>query len=417
VYIDDQSVFNLILVVGTLRKVASMAIALRGWGARLVCAAGLVCAALPAFGQADVTLSDPGDITAYGLVGNIRGYALGSRTCNKGNVGLIWANNGTPSLAMNIYRLHDGRMQQIGWSFLKRACCAASGSTPLCGTCQGSVSGGLGIGCLDVYSAGWNGGQSRLGPRSQVNPSTGAHAAHNPPAVTLTAIARRIQVLDSDLDTTATGAFQGARFFSEGVYAASDEGPAQRLNNATYRPMTMTNTTSRTFGMAGVAVEGAPALVAWRDHGLGLNQPDPSVTVNFVDVPGEGRYWYGYKVSARANNTWRYEYAIFNLTSARAGGSFFVPVPCGVTVSNIGFSSPWYHSGEIYNSTPWVSTRSSEGVSWSCADKFEQNPNGNALRWGSTFNFWFDANVPLGGCCHEAGFVRDESGGWSRVGR
>ncbi|HLP85299.1 MAG TPA: hypothetical protein VK157_13200 [Phycisphaerales bacterium] len=350
-----------------------------------------------ALAQADVTLADPNDVSNYGLVGNIRGYAWGSRTCNRGNQVLLWQNNGTPGLAMNMHRLHNGRFQQVGWSFVKLACCAASTSFAACGTCQGG-GGGLGIGCLDTYSSGWNGGQSRLGPRSAMNASTGAFQPHNPPAGTTNAIFRRLQVLDSDLNTTASGQFSGARYFSEGVYVASDENMAGRMNNATYRPLDMTNVTNRTFAMAGTAVMGTPAIQAWRDHGLGLNVPDTSVTISQVDVPGasgpEGRFWYGYKVRNLGNGTWLYDYAIFNLNSDRSGGSFEIPIPCGVTVQNAGFSSPWYHSGEVYNSNAWTVTISNTSIKWQTDQTFAQNANANALRWGSTFSFWFEAKSP-----------------------
>ena len=47
----------------------------------------------------DVTLLDIQSTSNYGAVGGIRGYAIGSHTCNIGTTNLIWANNGTPALA------------------------------------------------------------------------------------------------------------------------------------------------------------------------------------------------------------------------------------------------------------------------------------------------------------------------------
>ncbi len=350
-----------------------------------------------AVAQPDVTLADPNDMSNYGLVGNVRGYAIGSYTCNIGNAGLLWANNGTPGLAMNMYRLHNGRFQQIGWSFVKRACCVGQNTFAVCGTCTPSTGGRLGTGCRDVYSSGFNGGQGRLGPRSQINAFTGVFDVHNPPAGTTNATFRRIQVLDSDVNTTTGGSFQGARFFAEGVYAASDETGPQRLNNATYRPLAMVDPAARTFGFsvaAGAASMGQPAIVAWRDHGLGVNVPDPSVTIQQVDVPNEGRFWYGMKVRDLGNGRWLYDYVVFNLNSDRSGGSFEIPLPCGVTATNAGFSSPWYHSGELYNSNPWSISISNGSIKWQTDQTFAQNANANAIRWGSTFNFWFEANTP-----------------------
>ena len=59
----------------------------------------------------------------WGVVGGIRGYSLGSHTCNIGDQNLMWGNahDGTPGLAMNAYRLYDGRLMQIGMSWVKHA--------------------------------------------------------------------------------------------------------------------------------------------------------------------------------------------------------------------------------------------------------------------------------------------------------
>jgi hypothetical protein len=348
-----------------------------------------------AYAQPDVTLADPNDWTNYGLVNGVRGYAMGSYTCNRGTSELAWNFNGTPGLAMNMYRLHNGRFQQVGWSFVKLACCAAQSSDTRCGNQCSPTGNGLGPGCLDVYSAGWNGGQGALGPRSQQNAFTGQFQAHNPPPGALNAVFRRIQARDTDLNTTLSGQFQGARFFAEGVYVASDESAAGRLNNATYRPLTMQDATNRTFTFGnGIARVGEPAIFAWRDHGLGLNQPDNSVRIVNVDVPNEGRFWYGMKVRDLGNGRWLYDYVVFNLNSDRSGGSFEIPLPCGVTATNAGFSSPWYHSGELYNSNPWSISISNGSIRWQTDQTFAQNANANAIRWGSTFNFWFEANTP-----------------------
>jgi hypothetical protein len=117
------------------------------------------------------------------------------------------------------------------------------------------------------------------------------------------------------------------------------------------------------------------------------------VTVSNATVSGEGTYWYAHKARDLGNGTWRYDYAVFNLNSHLSGGSFSVPVPTGVTVSNIGFYAPDYHSGEPYSNTDWTSARTASAVTWNSPQTFVQNPNANALRWGTTYNFWFDANV------------------------
>jgi hypothetical protein len=112
------------------------------------------------------------------------------------------------------------------------------------------------------------------------------------------------------------------------------------------------------------------------------------------------RFWVGGKATDNGDGTWHYEYAVFNLNADRAGGSFSVPLPAGVRVSNIGFHGVFAHSGEPYPNTAanmdaWPGVASGGRVTWTCPEPF-QLPNGdnaNALRWGTMYNFRFDANV------------------------
>ncbi len=64
----------------------------------------------------DIVYTDIDGIADYGPVGGIKAYSLGSDTCNIGDENMLWTNNGTPGLAMNMYRLHDGQLMQIGMS-------------------------------------------------------------------------------------------------------------------------------------------------------------------------------------------------------------------------------------------------------------------------------------------------------------
>ncbi len=348
-------------------------------------------AAATAFGapvSSDVTLQTINGTTNYGVVGTVRAYAYDSHTCNIGPVNLTWANGGTPAYAMNLFRIYDGRLQQIGLGFCKMACCAAAGAG--CGTCNGVGGGQLGSGCKDVYSSGYNGGQSRLASRSSINGYTGAVGAYS--GATGSAVFKRMQVEQSALVTSA-GGFPGARYFAEGVYTATDEvdGSAAQLNNATYRPVTINQTTFN-MDVQGTAETGVAAIYAWRNHGLGLGVVDPTVNIQIVDVPDEGRFYVGQKVTPLAGGRYRYDYAIYNLNSHRSGGSFVVPVPNGVTVTGQGFSDVNYHSGEVYDNTDWIMNTGTGNVTWSSPQTFAQNANSNALRWGTMYNYWFEAD-------------------------
>jgi hypothetical protein len=138
---------------------------------------------------------------------------------------------------------------------------------------------------------------------------------------------------------------------------------------------------------------GDPAILAWRDHGLGEGMPDPSVDVQIVDVPGEGRFYVAAKTTAIESGSWLYDYAIFNFNSDRAAGLFSVPTGTSV-VSAVGFHDVDYHSGEVYDNADWGDTTNGNAVTWRSPQTHAENPNSNALRWGTMYNFWFTADAP-----------------------
>jgi hypothetical protein len=139
--------------------------------------------------------------------------------------------------------------------------------------------------------------------------------------------------------------------------------------------------------LTGSTVRQQAGIQAWKAQ-------DPSVTEVIVDAP-EGRFILSAKATSLGGGVWHYEYALQNLTNQRAGKSFTVPIPTGTTVSNVGFHDVDYHSGTPYEGTDWTPTIASTTVSWAMA--VAANPaNSNALRWGTLYNFRFDANVAPG---------------------
>jgi hypothetical protein len=336
----------------------------------------------------DVTYQDVTDISNHGAVGGVRAYSLGTSTCNMGTQNLLWTNYGTPAVGFNMYRYHNGRLVQIGLSFCKTACCAAAGSG--CGlACNGQGGPVLGAGCRDVYGSGWNAIQSHLAPRSAINPYSGAFS---PFAQTEgNAIFRRLQVPQSEMSAPL---FPGAMYFVEGVYVGTDDAQnGNAHNNASYRRVTV-NALTFDVTLQNTTTATIPAIRAWRDHGLGTNLPDPSVTVFTVDVPNEGRFWVATKVTElRTGGPYLYDYAIFNLNSHASGGSFSIPMANGVKPSSIGFHDVNYHSSEVYSGTDWTNAITTSGLTWSSPETFAENPNSNALRWGTMYNFWFEADT------------------------
>jgi len=336
----------------------------------------------------DVVLSNMTEINHYSPVGGTHAYITDSHTCNVGTGGLAWGTN-TPLWTWNAYRLEGGRLEQIGMSWVKHGISAVP--SPGCGmTCLGDGGTVLGAGCRDVYSADFNADQGILGPRSQVNAFTGAFPGPSGDCDIDTSICKRLQIAESDLDPAL---HPDALYFFEVVFVAGDDAAAlNAMNNASHKRVSVDPAFS--IGFAGAIAIGHPAITAWRDHGLGLNTPDPDIALGTIDVSADGRFHFAHRVKDLGGGQWRYEYALFNLNSHRAAASFHVPVPAGVAVSNVGFHDVAYHSGEPINGTDWAATVDANGITWACTETFAANPNANALRYATMYTFWFDAGGP-----------------------
>lgn len=380
-------------------------------------AAGMVASvagasvALGAIEGADIVYCDFGSggtsaVSNFGSIGaganKAWGYAYASYTHNVGTESLRWntgGNNGSPVMAMNFFRLHNGRLEQIGQGFAKYACCVANsltctvpGLSPA--TCGSGPTATLRPGCTDSYSASYNGGFSQLGPRSGVNAFTGVVAPRTSGSSSDPTF-RRVRVLESDMSSTN---FPGALYFIEGAFVCSDDAPAgNALNNNTYRRVTVTQ---GSFAQTAVdtAQKTKPAIYAWRDYGGGVSGntgiPDNSVVIREVVVPNEGMFIAAAKVTDLGNCTWRYDYAVENINSHRSGAALMIPLGSAVTVSNIYFRDVDYHSGEPYDNTDWTATVNGSSITFAGTQTFEQNPNANALRWATMYNFSFIANSP-----------------------
>jgi len=329
------------------------------------------------------------DIEPFGSENGIYAYAIGTESCNVGDELLAWVASTPehPVIGQELYRLKNGVLEQVGISWLKHSFCALS--LDLCASCPvptGCES--LGIGCSDPYSAGLNGAQGNLGPRSQVNAHTGVfqYPFSAPPFSGV--IARRLQVHQADIDPAQN---VGALYFATSHYVTQDDAmEGNGNNNASYRRVQV-GTNPATFPLSTVPGQGtqqqSPGIQAWQDQ-------VPTVVLEDVQVQNEGLFIVGHHVTDNGNGTWHYEYAVYNMNSDRSAGSFQVQFPGLASVTNIGFHDVDHHSGEPYSGTDWQGTYSpGTGVTWSTAS-YGSNPNANAIRWSTMYNFRFDANVP-----------------------
>ncbi|UCF69145.1 MAG: hypothetical protein JSV80_07640 [Acidobacteriota bacterium] len=70
-----------------------------------------------------------------------------------------------------------------------------------------------------------------------------------------------------------------------------------------------------------------------------------------------------------------------------------MPIPFQSTPANIGFHDVEYHSGEPYDGADWTPQANASEVVWQ-TQPFAVNPDANALRWGTLYNFRFDLAAP-----------------------
>src|ERR1051325_5385720 len=136
----------------------------------------------------DVIVGNLPSLEQFGDAGTQVGLAVGTESCNNGQVDVNWfalPSNDHPVIPQNLYRTSGGidntqRFQQIGQSWLKHAFTAASEDN--CGFgCNDVFGTHLGAGCSDLYSTNQNGIQNALGSRAWVNPFTGFFAGGSNP--------------------------------------------------------------------------------------------------------------------------------------------------------------------------------------------------------------------------------------------
>ena len=349
--------------------------------------AALIAIGTPLAAQSDgpdVIVGSIPDVANYTAVGGIDAFAIGTSSCNVGDEPLDWVSSteAHPVIAQQMYRLQGDRFEQVGLSWLKHGFFALQQS--LCEPCSPHPNGtALGVGCSDPYTAPLNGSQGGLTPRSVANPTDGSHDDSTTSPPFSSSIDRRLQVAGDDLDADLN---EDALYFVEGQYLAADDDLAgNENNNASYRPVlisTAPGAHNYTASLSGPTVQELPAIYAWQTE-------NPEVGIETIDVDADGRFHVAFLAIDNEDGTWRYEYAVHNLNSGRAGGAFEVPIPLGAEVTEIGFHDVDYHSGEDHDGTDWVVTETDTTLRWETADSFDDDPEANALRWGTLYNFRF----------------------------
>jgi hypothetical protein len=376
----------------------------------------------------DVIVGDLPEMAQYGndTVNHFVGLGIGTTSCNNGDQPLHWfalPQTDHPVIPQNFYRMSGGanntdRFEQIGQSWLKHAFLALEDNACGfgCNTSGCTTGSNLCPGCSDPYGSSLNAGQSGIGSRAWVNPFTGNYpsTANNHTGHSHTGTSHRVTVASSDLNPAQNS---GATYFGEAQYVTPNEfawcqahpDQCNMFNNASYRRFTVSGSGDNyTFSPFGSTVRTQPAIMAWTGATVNQIQPDPA---------NDGIWFMSYKVTNPTTGVWHYEYALYNENLDRGIQTFSVPLGPGVNVSNIGFHGPpqepgWSNDGTFnnqgYSSAPWTVTQAADSITWA-SETFAQNQNANAIRWGTLYNFRFDADQPPQSALATVGYFKTGS--------
>jgi hypothetical protein len=375
----------------------------------------------------DVIVGVIPEMAQYGndTVNHRVGLGIGTTSCNNGDQALNWfslPNTDHPVIPQNFYRMSGGvnnndRFEQIGQSWLKHAFTALQGNACNFGCTPGCSGSQLCPGCSDPYGSSLNASQTGIGSRAWVNPFTGSYpsTANNHSGHSHIGTSHRVTVASNDLNPAQNA---GATYFAEAQYVTPHEyawcqahpGQCNMYNNASYRRFAVSgsgdNYTFSTDG--GSTVRMQPAIMAWTGATVNQIQPDPG---------NDGIWFMGYKVTNPSAGVWHYEYALYNENLDRGIQSFSIPLAPGVNISNTGFHAPlqepgWANDGTFnnqgYSSQPWTVTQAGGSITWN-SETFAQNQNANAIRWGTLYNFRFDADQPPQNVNATVGFFKTGS--------
>lgn len=283
-----------------------------------------------------------------------------------------------PFLVWSLYRLANGRIEQLGISDVKHAFLTINLNCEE-GACEDDQI--LGVGCEDVYGVLTNESYERLSFRDEVTAHSGVwvsqgshfdqdgdnvqdHPEFNPDPP----FAHRMLVQEADLATA------GAQYFIDAWYVVRDD--VDIFNSMGYRRVTPSfGGSSWTFGLSGAFQQGS-ALNAWVD-------PDSpgAGNANAVLDTGAGQVRLAVKTTNLGGGQWRYDYALANHDLDRQVGRFSIPLG-GASAGSFYFRDYDQNAGN--NWTPLVTAAA---ITWT-------KTAGKGLDWGVTYNFGFVSDQP-----------------------
>ncbi len=334
----------------------------------------------------DVALVELGTVSQLAReAGGRVSVTLSALLRNVGSSAILWnqpiepdgsaANVGEhPYLVLNLYRIQDGRIKQIGRSDVKHAFFAANTACP----CPGAQV--IYPGCEDNYGANTNANRLYLAPRREVDASTGVWSPQGShfdgaPADAFRdhggdgvhdGFEHRLTVHEADLQS-------GGEYYIEGWYIVRDD--IALLNSMGHYPISPALGAVWSFGPRRALTAGS-ILERFVDSSA-MPPGDGSVFVN----TGEGRLQLAVRSTDLGSGRFHYEYALMNFDFDRSVRAFSLALPAGVDVSNAEFVDADREAGN-----DWSVINDNAELTWSAAA-------GNDLEWGTLYSFAFDADL------------------------
>lgn len=305
-----------------------------------------------------------------------------------------------PFLAWNIYRITDGRIEQLGSSGVKHAFFSTNTGCVSNGGINCGSNNVLWPGCTDTYFSGTNDSNSNQGPRYDIIPSDGlffSEGSFFDPGRTGSqtnnsgSFENRLVVDESELTTA------GAEYFFDSWYVVMHD--IDIWNSMGYRSITPNGTVgsgSWSFGPLGPFTNG-PTIENWVAEGTA----DPSESHALISVPSEtpgapypanqpqGHLRILGKATEVSAGRWRYNYAVQNYDFDRNIDQVRIPLPASAQAFETFFRAPVVDGVQVAD---WTVQRVGGELVFTAPTATA--PNTNDLSWFTLFNFEVETDVP-----------------------
>lgn len=284
-----------------------------------------------------------------------------------------------PYLVWALYRVANGRIEQLGISDVKHAFLTINNNCDD-GACTDDQI--LGQGCEDIYGEGNNEDEFSLSYRSEITahtgvwPSQGSHfdqdnnnTQDHPPGNEDPPFAHRMMISEADLQTA------GANYYLEAWYVVRDD--INIFNSMGYRrtiPSFNSGTGTWTFNLPNAFQQGS-ALATWVDP----NSPGSGNAIQVLDT-GVGRVRLAAKTTSLGGGLWRYDYALMNHDLDRQVGSFRIPL------DGASATSAYFRDVDGNAANNWTAAITGAAITWT-------RTGATGLDWGTMYNFGFVSNT------------------------